>query len=233
MNNENKDGISNSDGIYYSRAISNSNGIYYSYGVADSRAISVSNGVADSRAISVSNGISNSNCISVSNGVADSRAIYFSDGISNSYGIYDSYGICGSEGVTNHIFCANKKKEYKLFKDIISESRFNEVMIKINELNDGWFPKTNNAFELYVGSGKEWSKVDASKIKSTKNIKTQPINAWQDMPQATVDYIRSLDEYDADIFNAVTGLNDLVDTKEVTLTLTEDQIADLKRQGIL
>lgn len=135
--------------------------------------------------------------------------------INNSYGISNSYGVFNSHGVDCEIFCANKKRVFKVFGIEVNEARFNEVMSGIKSAMDGWFPKFNNAYDLYIQSDSDWSKVKVSDIKSTLEDDSKPYKpykAWKDIPKAGLEYIKSLPEFNAEIFKAVTGID--VEKKE-------------------
>ena len=71
---------------------------------------------------------------------------------------------------------------------------------------NGWFPKFNNAFELYAKNGSDWEKVEASEICSTPQNDNQPYEAWKDMPQEAIDFVASLPEFDAEMFKTITGI---------------------------
>lgn len=129
--------------------------------------------------------------------------------IYNSYGVSNSYGVNNSDGVYSEIFCANKKRRYKIFGGVVDPDRFNKVKTELSRKLDGWFPKFNNAFELYLKNGSDWSKVDASRItsKNSGNNLEDRKSAWKDMPQEAIDYILSLPEFDSEIFKEVTGID--------------------------
>jgi len=127
-----------------------------------------------------------------------------SDGVNLSDGVCNCLFITKQRGVADMIF--NKQTTQERAGEIISEYR--------NKLNS-WRPKFNNAFTLYDANGKEWKKVDASEIKEVARAE-----AWEGMPTKAIDYLKSLDEWDADIFKEVTGIdakNDL-HGKEVKVT---------------
>lgn len=55
--------------------------------------------------------------------------------------------------------------------------------------------------ELYDESGKEWSKTPIPLVKE-KSKK----DAWKDMPIEAINYLKSLPEFDAEIFKEITGI---------------------------
>ena len=83
-----------------------------------------------------------------------------------------------------------------LFNKPITEERFNEVWSKLGD----WYPRFTNAEELKekFGNG-EWKNTPAPAI-SPRTIK----EAYADMPEELVDYVKSLPEYDEEIFKAIT-----------------------------
>lgn len=96
--------------------------------------------------------------------------------------------------------CINESGKLKLFNKDITEAKFNEVYNAINSLVAGWFPKFNDAFELYDKVGQVWEKVPAPNIKAVAAKE-----AYKDMPNDLIEYFKSLPEYDKDIFNEITG----------------------------
>ena len=104
-----------------------------------------------------------------------------------------------SKGVYKAIFAPKKEDKPTIFGVEVSEDRFSEVLSSIYDKQGDWKPRANNAFELYLKAGSEWSKVDASDIKKKENI-------WEGMPQELIDYIRSLPEFNAELFEWHTGI---------------------------
>ena len=89
-----------------------------------------------------------------------------------------------------------------LFNKPVDDQRFGEVREKL--LSFGWFPYYTNAEELRQKYGHgDWSRTPAHKIEGRSDAQ-----AYADMPQEMVDYIRSLPEYDEEIFAAIAGLDD-------------------------
>ena len=167
-----------------------------------------SNGINSSDGINWSNGINISNGINWSGGINSSNGINMSNGINWSDGINSSYGIINSFGVDRAIFLADKKREWSIFGQEVSESRFKEVWVGLHHKLDCWLPKFNNAYTLYIANDNSWEGgFDANNIISTLTDYDEPYEAWKDMPQGAIDYIKSLPEFDADIFKRVTGLD--------------------------
>ena len=99
--------------------------------------------------------------------------------------------------------CINKSGSNYLFNKKSSEARTNEVISEINSKRNGWYPEFTNAFKLYEENGEKWECVPAPNIVAVDN-KT----AYKDMPQKLIEYLKSLPEFDAEIFNEITGLED-------------------------
>ena len=105
------------------------------------------------------------------------------------------------------IFLADKPRTSTIFGMEVSEVRFNEVWSNLFSKLNGWFPKWNNAFELYVQAGNDWKKVDASQIVGINNDKDKPYGAWKDMPVEAIEYVKSLPEFNAEMFKQITGID--------------------------
>ena len=87
-----------------------------------------------------------------------------------------------------------------LFNKPITEERFNEV----NEKLCGWYPKFTNAEELKEKYGnEEWRATPAPAI-----MGRAAKEAYAEMPSGLVEYIKSLPEYDDEIFRKITGADD-------------------------
>lgn len=121
-------------------------------------------------------------------------------GCDGCYGCYYSFGLSNCKATYKALFSKDLfGDKYKLFNKDISESRFDEVMNKIQSFS--FYPKQTNAFELYVQNGNDWSKIDTSKL-SRKDWN----DSWEDCPKDLVSYISSLPEFDAKLFKDITGL---------------------------
>lgn len=82
-----------------------------------------------------------------------------------------------------------------LFNQPISEARYDEVQRKL----EAWYPQFTNAEELREQSGGEWSATPAHRI-TARTAK----EAYAEMPDDLRAYIKSLPEYDDEIFRAIT-----------------------------
>lgn len=165
-------------------------------GISDSYGIRNGYGISDSYGISNGFGISNG-C-----GISNGYGIRNSYGISNSYGIFNCYYIKNCEGLAYAIMCINNTGKYKLFNSDIDKERFDEVKENIRECADGWYPKFTNAFDYYKKE-KKWECVPASRIEGVDDKA-----AYKDMPEKLIEYFKSLPEFDAEIFTAITGMGD-------------------------
>ena len=121
-------------------------------------------------------------------------------GISDSCGIYNCYYIKDCEGLTYSIMCINETGRYKLFNSDIDRERFDEVKENIRECSDGWYPKFTNAFDYYEKE-KKWECIPAPRIDGVDDK-----IAYKDMPKKLIEYFKSLPEFDAEIFTAITGI---------------------------
>lgn len=163
-------------GVNNSDAVDYSTGVRYSHGVIYSSNIESSNGVRYSSNVTRSNGVSSSGGVGHSCGVNHSLGVECSEGVSNSFFIDNCSGVSGA------LFLADKPRTYSIFGKSVPESRFNEVKNQLFDLLNGWLPTFGDIKEL-----------------PTKK-------AWCGMPKAAIDYVRSLPEFDAQIFQQVTGI---------------------------
>ena len=161
---------------------------------------SENNLIKDSDGVNGSYGVNLSNGVNRSNGVNGSNGVNWSYGVNLSYGVNWSYGVLGSRGVSHSVFVLNRKMKPKIFKTFVTEERVAEVINEIERLSNGWRPTFNNLKALYLANGSDWKKVPVADAKEL-----QKIEAWADMPKAAEDYIRSLPEFDAKIFEEITG----------------------------
>lgn len=138
--------------------------------------------------------------ISDSYGISNGYGIRIGFGISDSCGIYNCYYIKKCEGLAYSIMCINETGRYKLFNSDIGRERFDEVEENIREYADGWYPKFTNAFDYYEKE-KKWECVPAPRIEGVDD-KT----VYKDMPKKLIEYFKSLPEFNAEIFTAITGI---------------------------
>ena len=162
----------------------------------------------------------NVNCTSVDGcygcyGCYGCRGCYGCDGCD---GCYYSFGLRNCKATFKSLFCTDLfGDKYKLFNKDSNESRIEEIQNRLRSFN--WYPKQTNAFELYVQNGNQWSKIDTSKL-GTKDWS----DSWEDCPEEMVSYLRSLPEFDAKLFEAITGIKvkDDSETKQKAKELEDE-----------
>ena len=133
--------------------------------------------------------------------VSNSNAVSHSNAVSNSYGINNSKHCRKCEGISRCLFCYDLEgAKLMLFNKPVSELRFNIVFSGLA----GWEPNFTNAKKLKqkYGSG-EWAATPAPAIKE-RTVK----EAYAEMPETLIAYVKSLPEYDDDIFRKITGADD-------------------------
>ena len=187
--------------VNVSDGVNESNGVNESYGVNRSYGVSGSEGVNLSEGVNRSNGVNRSDGVNRSNGVNRSYGVNWSDGVSGSYGVNRSYGILNSYGVSNALFLANKTQTYTIFGKNVTKEKFNEVWITLHRKLNGWVPTFNNLKSLYLKSGSDW---ELTPIPNAKEISKK--EAWGSMPKEAIEYIKSLEEFDKDMFEEITGI---------------------------
>ncbi len=134
-------------------------------------------------------------------GVNGSNGVNGSDGVNGSYGVNRSYGILNSYGVDNALFLADKPRTYSIFGKEVSEEYFNKVQSELYHKLNGWRPTFNNIKALYLKSGIDW------KLTPIQNAKELSIKeAWSGMPIEAVEYVKSLPEFDGEMFTKITGI---------------------------
>lgn len=84
-----------------------------------------------------------------------------------------------------------------LFNKPIDENKFNEIRYSL--FNFDWYPKFNNA--LVLKGNLEWYETNIPEITQVSNKV-----AYSDMPLEMIEYIKSLEEYDEELFKEITEL---------------------------
>ena len=120
----------------------------------------------------------------------------------NCMGAYDIMFCRNCQGCKSCICCLDYTGKNAVFNQQASEQHVNEIKNNIRELAGDWFPKFTNAYALYNANGQNWSSTPAPKIDGTDRT-----YAYAGMPQELVDYIKSLPEFDANIWREITGRN--------------------------
>ena len=87
-----------------------------------------------------------------------------------------------------------------LFNKPISVERFNKISNRLS----GWYPNFTNAEELRqkYGDGK-WESTPAPVI-----VGRTAQEAYAEMPEELIAYVKSMPEYDDEIFRKITGADD-------------------------
>lgn len=196
-------GIYGGCSIYGGRRINGGHDIYGGYAIRGGRDINGGRNISGGYNIYGGYGIYGGYDIRGGYGIyggCDIRGGCYINGGENCMGVYDIYYCRNCQGCKSCICCLNYTGQYAVFNQQVGESRFKEVRDNINRLSDGWFPKFTNAYELYAANGQAWSFTPAPKIAAKDRT-----YAYADMPQELVDYIKSLPEFDADIWREITG----------------------------
>lgn len=191
-------GISYGDGICYGTGISGGDGISFGSVILSSSGISSSEEIRDCEGISRSDGISDSEGISRSKGISRSEGISSSEGISESFGISSSWGLTNCKGCSLCILCYEYTGKFAIFNKKVSKNRFDEVKHKIKSID--WYPQFTNIYDLKCD--KKVTQIDPTKL---KNISLK--EAWSTIPEQLDKYIRSLEEFDAEIYNKIRGID--------------------------
>ena len=184
--------VISSTAVYDSSAVCGSTAVYYSNAVYDSSA------VRDSNAVYYSNAVYDSSAVCGSNAVRYSNAIRNSVAVIHSAAVYDSYGLRNCRGAYNSIFCVGKSGICNyLFNKKSNEKRIDKVKAELLGFN--FVPQFENWYD--VKGEKGWYAFCFLELKVIDN-KT----AWSKMPQEMLDYIKSLPEYDEEVFNKIVGV---------------------------
>lgn len=204
----NSEGVNNSFGVNNSEGVDFSEGVNFSFGVNNSDGVNRSNGINRSEGVNFSDGVNNSDGVNFSDGVNSSgginrsEGVNFSDGVNNSKGVNFSFGVINSQGVSNSLFLANRKENYSIFGIEVAEDRFNQIRDKLYQLLNGWRPHFNNIKKLYLKYGGEWK---LTPIQAAEEV--QKKKAWADMPIKAIKYVMSLEEFNKEMFEEITGID--------------------------
>ena len=145
-----------------------------------------------------SNGNNWSNGNNHSNGNNRSNGNSCSDGNNHSDGTSMCYGLLQCEGAYLSVFCHKKNGiAYHIFNRKTTKQRAVEVLNHIVGFH--YIPKWHNITMLK--EGEEWTEICWPELRENDTN-----SAWCDMPAEMLDYIRSLPEFDAQIFKKITGI---------------------------
>ena len=112
------------------------------------------------------------------------------------YGGNNCFGVRDCKGVYNCAFCFEKNGiANRLFNKESTEKRCAAVIEKLKSF--GWHPEFMNWSE--VKGTKEWWAFCFPKLEEISNKA-----AWAKMPQKMLDYIKTLPEFDKEVFKAIT-----------------------------
>ena len=123
----------------------------------------------------------------------------------NIYGGYDITGgskilYCSDcEGISRSIFCHKKSGKLYVFNKKTTEKRFSQIWNDLRSFN--WYPKFTNAKELLKKYGGKWECVPPRRIEA-RDAK----EAYADMPQEMLEYVKAMPEFNAKIFKKITGI---------------------------
>ena len=106
------------------------------------------------------------------------------------------FGVRNCKGIYNCAFCVNKNGiANRLFNKESTEERCREVIEKLQSF--GWHPEFMNWSE--VKGDKDWWAFCFPKLEEVSNKA-----AWTKMPKKMLKYIKSLPEYDEEVFKEIT-----------------------------
>lgn len=214
--------IFNGEGVFASVFVSSANGVRYSRNIIDSNSIDQSYNVFQSNSVRNSNNISCCvsiqgsenllHCSSVLNcsNAYSSLGIGYSSGIYNSYCVYNSYNIINSScatkcygikdcnAISRSIFCSNISGDLMIFNKKVSEERFETVWNKLVSM--GFTIPCTNFTKLTIKA----KKYDCATLPIDKLTGTSEYELWNTIPEELVEYIKSLPEFDHNIFYNMT-----------------------------
>ena len=185
-------GIRDGAGIRNGSGIRNGNGIRNGYGIRDGSGIRDGYGIRDGTGISNSSGIRDGHGIRNGYGIREGYGIERSNGVSNSMFCKDC------EGISRCIFCIDYTGKLAVFNTPVEETRFNEIWHKIRSFD--WRPDFTNA-GLLKGD-KDWRETPASAI---CGVDSRAV--YKNMPEGIIEYVKSLPEFDEQIFTKITNRN--------------------------
>ena len=99
------------------------------------------------------------------------------------------------------MFLTNKPRAYSIFGKEVTEERYSKVRGKLHDKLNGWKPTFNNLKILYIKNGSDWK---LTPIPNAEEISKE--EAWRDMPKEAINYVKSLPEFDSDMFFEITGI---------------------------
>lgn len=123
-------------------------------------------------------------------------------GVTSSSGVNNSVYCKKCEGISRCILCYDLEgAKLMLFNKPVTEVRFSEAKNALNTFANEWYPNFTNAEELRAKSdGQKWEATPADRITGRSDTE-----AYADIPAKLKAYIKSLPEFDAEIYKAITG----------------------------
>lgn len=131
----------------------------------------------------------------------NSYGVNGSNGVNWSKGVNGSYGILNCSGISNGLFCNGKHNQYYIFNKEVKKKYWEEVNSKLIEYLNGFTPTFNNLKGLYFKSGSRW---EYTPIPNAEELSIK--EAWEGMPQKAIDYLKSLPEFNKEMFTKITGI---------------------------
>ena len=120
----------------------------------------------------------------------------YSTAVRNSTAVSGSYGCYRCEAIKKCLFCFGiEAAKFKLFNKKVKKDRFEEIFEKVKSFY--FSPKFDNFYDLK--GNKEWWAVCFPELMSVDNA-----TAWSKMPSEMEVYLRSLPEFDEEIFKKIT-----------------------------
>ena len=133
--------------------------------------------------------------------IIKSQAVNRSEAVNWSEAVNGSMFIDNCNGISHGLFCANIKSPYRIFNKEVTENRYDEVIKLIEKYRNGWIPETTNIKILYLKNGNDWVKTPIHKVEGLSKEES-----YKDMPVELIDYLKGLPEFDAEIFEQITGM---------------------------
>ena len=88
-----------------------------------------------------------------------------------------------------------------LFNKKVSKERMFEVKNTFKQKVGDWKPQFTNIKKLYLKFGNDWKLVPYNDVKELERKEI-----WDDMPKKAIEYLKSLPEFDEELFNKITGV---------------------------
>ena len=88
-----------------------------------------------------------------------------------------------------------------IFGIAVTKKRFDKVRKTLYEKLGDWRPTFNNLKSLYLKHGSKWERTP---IPDAKEISKE--EAWAEMPKEAISYVKSLPEFNGDMFFEITGI---------------------------